>query len=68
MALIVTLVNVSDLADVSDYNYEVLVGDGTIARSTVLATGRINGHRRMDGWSALVQRVLVQEHQKKDSQ
>ena len=58
MALIVTLVNKSNLADVSDYNYQVLVGDGTLARSKVITAGCIKKHRRSDGWSALVQRVL----------
>lgn len=58
MALIVVLTNKSNLAPVSDYNYQVLVGDGTMERSRVLAAGRITKHRRSDGWQALVKRVL----------
>lgn len=33
MSLIVVLTNKSNLAPVSDYNYEVLVGDGTVESS-----------------------------------
>lgn len=58
MALILVIQNISNLADVSDYNYEVLVGDGTPARSKTLATGRVGGHLRADGWQALARRVL----------
>lgn len=58
MALIVVLTNKSGLAPVSDYNYEVLLGDGTISGSKVLARGGVVGHRRDDGWKKLVQRVL----------
>lgn len=58
MALIVVLTNISQLASVSDYNYEVLVGDGTVARSNVIAKGQVLQHRREDGWQVLVQRVL----------
>lgn len=58
MALIVAFVNTSDLAPISDYRYEVLVGDGTYERSQILARGDIKQHCRADGWRALVQRVL----------
>lgn len=61
MALIVVLTNISNLAPVSDYNYEVLVGDGTDARSSTIARGKVKGHKRDDGWQALVKRVLDQE-------
>lgn len=58
MALIITIVNVSDLADVSDYKVAVLVGDGTVERSKLLYETRINGHRRADGWEMLLQRFV----------
>lgn len=61
MALIVVLTNTSQLAPISNYNYEVLVGDGSLARSKSLAKGVVDQHRRDDGWEALVQRVLDQE-------
>jgi len=63
MALIVVLVNKSDLADISDYEYQVLVGDGTPARSKTIAAGRIEGHRRDDGWQPLVARVVQQQQE-----
>ena len=58
MALILVFVNKSDLAPVSDYNVEVLVGDGSPARSKTIAAGRIVGHTRADGWKVLVRRFL----------
>ncbi len=61
MALIVVLTNKSNLAPVSDYNYEVLVGDGTMSRSKVIARGKVESHLRDDGWQRLVQRLLDQE-------
>lgn len=57
MALIVVLRNISELAPVSDYRYEVLVGDGS-PRSNVIARGTVCGHKREDGWKALVQQLL----------
>jgi hypothetical protein len=61
MALIVVLENISSLAPVSDYNYQVLVGDGTSPGSRTIASGQVIGHIRDEGWQALVQRVLNQE-------
>lgn len=61
MALIVVLTNKSNLAPVSDYTYEVLVGDGTASRSTVIARGTVLGHRRQEGWQKLVQALLDHE-------
>ena len=60
MALILVVQNISQLADVSDYNYEVLIGDGTKAGSTSIAHGTIKQHVRADGWQPLVQRLLDQ--------
>ena len=62
MALILVLSNTSHLTPVSDYTYEVLVGDGTTLGSKRITSGTITGHRRDDGWQALVQRLL--EHEK----
>lgn len=58
MSLIVIIQNVSQLAPVSDYRYEVLVGDGTDAGSHSIAHGTVKKHCRDDGWKALVRRVL----------
>lgn len=58
MSLIVIVTNISSLAPVSDYNYEVLVGDGTRERSRVIARGQVKGHKRNDGWKKLIERVL----------
>lgn len=60
MALIVVLRNLSSLAPVSDYAYEVLVGDGGPTSRTI-TEGVVKGHRRDDGWRALVQRLLDEE-------
>lgn len=58
MALIIALVNKSNLAPVSDYIYEVLIGDGTPERSRVIERGRVSGHTRADGWEVLVRKLL----------
>jgi hypothetical protein len=58
MALIIVLQNVSNLAPVSDYKYQVLVGDGTVERSKVLTAGTLRRHERADGWVALVRQFL----------
>lgn len=60
MALVIVITNVSNLAPISDYNYEVIVGDGTTAHSKTLAKGTVTRHVRIDGWQALVERVLQQ--------
>lgn len=62
MALIVVITNVSQLAPISDYNFEVLVGDGS-PRSLTIRKGSIKSHTRADGWKALVQRVLDDEEE-----
>lgn len=61
MALIVVLVNHSDLAPISDYTYEVLVGDGTPARSKTLKRGTVTGHQRSDGWLELLAKLIATE-------
>lgn len=61
MALIVVFVNKSDLAPISDYTVEVLVGDGSPARSNTIYRGEIQGHRRSDGWLELVSKLVEKE-------
>jgi len=58
MALILTFVNQSSLAEISDYRVEVLVGNGSTQGSHLITRGRVMGHRRRDGWRALVQQFL----------
>ena len=58
MALIIVLQNMSALADWSDYRYEVLVGDGSVAGSRVLERGSVTGHFRPWGWERLVKKFL----------
>ena len=60
MALILVLVNQSNLAPVSDYKFEVLIGTGAPATSKVIACGKVAGHTRADGWKVLVQKLLDQ--------
>ena len=47
------------LRDNASYDVRVLVGDGG-PRSKVIATGRVEGHSRSDGWKALVLQYLNQ--------
>ena len=61
MSLIIVIQNMSGLAPVSDYRYQVLVGDGTVKGSKILAAGELKGHMRTDGWPALVQKLLDDE-------
>jgi hypothetical protein len=61
MSLIIVLTNKSNLAPISDYDYRVLVGDGTKERSTLITEGKVEGHRRDDGWKKLVYMMLEKE-------
>ncbi len=61
MSLVIVLTNKSNLAPISDYNYQVLIGDGTPDGSVTLAHGEVKAHTRLDGWQVLVQRLLDQE-------
>ena len=58
MSLIVVARNTSQLADVSDYAVQVLVGDGTPERSHTIHAGMVKGHTRADGWKVLIQRII----------
>lgn len=66
MSLIVVIQNMSGLAPISNYRYQVLVGDGTIAGSRILAAGELVGHARSDGWPKLVQLLLDDEAKRPD--
>lgn len=58
MSLIVIARNISELASTSDYDYKVLVGDGTSEGSHIITSGQIKGHKRSDGWKALISRIV----------
>ena len=60
MALIVVLHNTTNLAPISDYRYEVLIGDGTASGSVTIERGQVNGHTRADGWDILIGKLLSQ--------
>ena len=53
MSLIVVLRNVSKLAPVSDYEYQVLIGDGS-PDSRLMETGKVFNHVRANGWDQLI--------------
>jgi hypothetical protein len=61
MALIIVIQNQSNLAPISDYDYKVIVGDGSPERSHLITKGLITGHTRADGWQKLVAQLLAQE-------
>lgn len=58
MSLIIIFQNTTALTPISDYRYQVLIGDGTLERSHVIEDGIVQGHTRADGWIALVKRML----------
>ena len=58
MSLVVVVRNISQLSPISDYEFEVLVGDGTRTNSHLIASGQVKGHERAKGWQELVKRVL----------
>jgi hypothetical protein len=45
--------NISDLAAISDYEFAACLDD-----QDFVVNGRVNGHRRSDGWMPLVKRIL----------
>lgn len=59
--LAITFRNISNLAEISDYEYTVLIGGGD--RTRVLETGLVRGHRRKDGWEILIEHFM-KERQK----
>lgn len=60
MSLIVVLHNISNLADVSDYDYQVFIGDGSVYGSKLLESGKVRGHARAAGWPVLLRQLLAQ--------
>lgn len=64
MALIIVIQNVTELAEVSDYKYEVLVTARNIATGQIserpIAAGEVKRHPRVEGWEALLRRLLEQ--------
>lgn len=48
MSLTITLRNISDLAEISDYHYEASVNN------RVIEQGFVRGHHRSDGWDGLM--------------
>ena len=61
MALILVFANKSNLAPVSDYNVQVMIGDGSVERSRTIYSGEVTGHKRSDGWLELVARLVKKE-------
>lgn len=57
--LVITFHNISNLAMVSDYDYEVWVTTRDGGKK-VLSSGQIKGHIRATGWEKLVARLLAQ--------
>lgn len=55
--LVLEIRNISQMANISDYEYEVWV---TTIRGTkkIIAKGTIEKHIRSDGWKQLVRRIL----------
>ena len=56
--LVLTFRNISEMAPVSDYEYEVWV-TRTDGSKHVIKSGLITKHKRADGWEKLVRRVLA---------
>lgn len=54
--LAITFRNISELADISDYEYQVLLGGGK--RVKIIEEGIVRNHARADGWEQLVRRLL----------
>ena len=59
--LIVTLRNISELRDVSDYTWSVHVNQKEIA------SGVLRGHTRADGWVALLAELVAQQIPKENN-
>ena len=60
MALIITFVNKSNLALISNYDYQIMIGDGSVERTVTIESGKVIGHTRDDGWVRLVELMLEQ--------
>lgn len=55
--LVVEVLNVTGVNEIAGYKYEVWVTTKT-GRKKIIAEGEIGGHKRSDGWRALMQRIL----------
>ena len=55
--LAITFRNLSNLAEISDYEYRVLVTGGD-DQLRIVETGVVRGHARAEGWEQLVRRLL----------
>ena len=60
MALIITFINKTNLSPVSNYDYQVMVGDGSVERTVTIESGKVLNHTRDDGWVKLVELMLEQ--------
>jgi hypothetical protein len=60
MALIVSFVNISGLAEISDYRVEVWINEKRIDGPFV-----VKGHKRNDGWQKLVKQFASEIELKK---
>jgi hypothetical protein len=60
VALIIAIVNKSNLAEISDYQVDVYVNQRHIA-----GPFEVTGHKRSDGWEVLVKKFALElnEHQ-----
>ena len=55
--LAITFRNLLNLAEISDYEYRVLV-IGKDDQLRIIETGCVRGHARSEGWEQLVRRLL----------
>jgi len=55
--LVVTLQNISQMSEVSDYHFEVWVTTASGGKK-LIEVGDVLQHKRSDGWKVLVQRLL----------
>lgn len=61
--LAITFRNISELADVSDYEYRVIVGGKR--RIYLIESGLVKGHSRSKGWETLVRKFLKKREVKR---
>ena len=60
MALIIAFVNKTNLSPISNYDYQIMIGDGSVERTTIIESGKVLNHTRDDGWVKLVELMLEQ--------
>lgn len=59
--LIIEIVNKSNLADISDYDYHVRLNYRTIVK------GHVKGHVRKTGWIPLMKMILADAEEKENA-